>query len=189
MDNMAICMNPETGQVSKVEVLDHGGSIRYAGTIHCVVTHFLKCQSSALLAVPRMSLDCQQSACGIAGWRAKQPWMQCICHYAHLWPAGAYCRAPEGFTHNVLTASPEVARARAGDYFNHIDGCAHDCWGVGCIALRAFIDRWPFRCEPTGNKQQDYANVADSHTDWVRAALLYSPAAYMHRQWTCELHI
>lgn len=73
-----------------------------------------------------------------------------------------------GFSFNVLTASPGVARGSLGAIGERIDGCAHDCWGVGCMAFRAFANLWPFYCPPTGSQEQDYVNLRNSHNSWVR---------------------
>ncbi|KAL3153642.1 hypothetical protein ABBQ32_013244 [Trebouxia sp. C0010 RCD-2024] len=111
-DNMAFCMDGETGELSRIQLMDHGGSLNFAGQ---------------------------------------------------------FGRAPPGFTCNKLSVSPEVTRGILGDSCVHIDGCAHDCWGVGCIGFLAFSNIWPFYCRPTGDSPHDYRNIRDNHRHWAES--------------------
>ena len=178
-DNMAFCMDDETGELSRIQLMDQGGSIKFAGAESC-------CGSGNVYSVLDILHRCP-ATCATTKHAVHAPmpgW--CNAHVAvhpvqQALLAGWYGRAPPGFTFNKLTASPEVARGMLGDSYVHIDGCAHDCWGVGCIAFLAFSNTWPFHCRPTGSSQQDWMRIHDNHQDWVRLPFF----AVLDRTYVC----
>ena len=67
---------------------------------------------------------------------------------------------------NKLHSGPEMA---CQDLRRHVDGCAHDMWGAGCLMYQAFTGSQPWHVGSLGPNSDDkqWASLYRQHQTWV----------------------
>ena len=75
--------------------------------------------------------------------------------------------------YNMARSGPEMA---CQDLGRHVDGCAHDMWGAGCLMYQAFTGSQPWHVGSRGpdSDEKQWANLYRQHQTWVCFALSHA---------------